>query len=161
MAKPILTAAERFMSYVSPEPNSGCWLWTGSTARHGYGAFWLDGSLRPAHRAARMLFCGPIPFGTFVLHKCDVPSCVNPEHLFLGDNQANATDREIKRRGRQSAGGLPPNVSRSTHCNKYLVRVAFCGIRHRVGLFETVEEAAEVASQFKRSLYYAHEGRKP
>lgn len=159
MAKQILTPAERFMQYVEPEPNSGCWLWTAGLGRGGYGKFSLGlrskGTFRTvsASRAAWELLIGPIPADACVLHRCDVRACVNPDHLFLGNDQTNATDREAKRRGRKSAIGLPPNVSRSTRCNKYEVRLAHHGVRRHLGMFFTIEEATAVAEQAKRSIH--------
>jgi hypothetical protein len=96
----------RFMDKVLPEPNSGCWLWTATVNDDGYGHFGVARS-RPekAHRVSYRLFKGEIPKGLFVCHKCDVPGCVNPDHLFLGTPKANARDRDQKKRtavGRQN-----------------------------------------------------------
>lgn len=94
--------ADRFMGHVTPEPNSGCWLWTGAVAdeRWSYGMFRTKQrrTVR-AHRRSFELFRGAIPSGKMVLHRCDVPSCVNPEHLFIGDAADNARDMSAK--GRQ------------------------------------------------------------
>lgn len=84
-----------------------CWLWMGSTKDGRYGAF--NGTR--AHRAAWSLFRFPIPNGLHVLHRCDVPLCVNPEHLFLGTIQDNASDRVAK--GRQSKGEHRPTAKLS------------------------------------------------
>jgi hypothetical protein len=73
---------ERFMAMVSPEPNSGCWLWTGNVDPGGYARFHsaINRSER-AHRAAYRFFRGPIADGKQVDHLCRVRSCVNPDHL--------------------------------------------------------------------------------
>ena len=81
-----------------PEPNSGCWLWTASVDRVGYGHIWLDGKLKQSHRFMWELFNGSIPHGMKILHKCDVRSCVNPNHLFLGTQKENMQD--CKKKGR-------------------------------------------------------------
>jgi hypothetical protein len=94
-----MSITERFLSHVSPEPNSGCWLWTAAHWKNGYGRFakTTDQSV-PAHRMAYQLFCAEIPKGQCVCHKCDNKSCVNPDHLFIGSHQENANDKVLKNR---------------------------------------------------------------
>lgn len=88
----------RFEVKFIPEPNSGCWLWTASADRYEYGRVSIDGKYCGAHRAAWMLLRGPIPKGLHILHKCDVPCCVNPDHLYPGTHSQNMCD--AVRRGR-------------------------------------------------------------
>lgn len=65
--------------------SSGCWLWTDNTkGRCGYGHIKIDRKETFAHRTSYELYRGTIPIGQCVIHYCKVPSCVNPEHLFLG-----------------------------------------------------------------------------
>src|SRR5690242_17489981 len=95
--------AERFWSKV--KKTSGCWLWTRSRTKAGYGQFTVRKvSQQPlyAHRIAWMLMRGKIPDGKHVLHDCDVRHCVNPDHLFLGTQQDNNEDRD--RKGRTASG---------------------------------------------------------
>jgi hypothetical protein len=81
--------------------DDGCWLWTASTVGHmGYGHIWTGSTNETAHRVAWRLYYGSIPDGALVLHKCDVPACVNPEHLYLGDHSQNMRDK--KERGREA-----------------------------------------------------------
>lgn len=99
-------AVARFEAKYIPEPNSGCWLWLGPVKigrRQGYGQFTLEGKTVGAHRAAWRLFRGTIPDGLFVCHKCDVRTCVNPDHLFLGTHVDNMVDMESKGRGKRIA----------------------------------------------------------
>jgi HNH endonuclease len=88
---------ERFERYFERKP--GCWLWTGSTGSKGYGQINRgDGRPERAHRVAWMKFRGPIPDGLHVLHRCDNPGCVNPDHLFLGTDGDNMYDKTSKGR---------------------------------------------------------------
>lgn len=77
--------------------SGACWLWTAATVR-GYGTFRFRGKSRLAHRVSWQVVFGSIPDGLDVLHKCDTPACVNPDHLFLGDDGANARDKFAKGR---------------------------------------------------------------
>lgn len=96
------TRVERAMAKVEPEPNTGCWLWTGATTggeRPGsYGQLRLDRRMVLAHRAMYEAFVGAIPDGMHVLHRCDTPLCVNPAHLFVGTQRDNMRDRDAKHR---------------------------------------------------------------
>lgn len=83
-----------------PEPNTGCQLWVGATHDFGYGHVAVGGhKVMLAHRASFTVHVGEIPRGLFVLHKCDTPACINPEHLFLGGPGENARDMSRKGRG--------------------------------------------------------------
>lgn len=72
---------ERFFDKVSPEPNSGCWLWTAYAGTGGYGLFGVNGVMKLAHRVSYEMAKGEIPKGLQIDHLCSVRSCVNPDHL--------------------------------------------------------------------------------
>lgn len=77
-----------------------CWLWIGKTKhRQGYGFIYRANRNMLTHRWAWLIERGAIPDGMMVLHKCDNPSCVNPEHLFLGTQTDNMRDMANKGRG--------------------------------------------------------------
>jgi hypothetical protein len=102
---------EFFMGKVSVNKD-GCWIWlkgAKGSGRHFYG---LAGARRTVgkrqettHRLSWLLHNGPIPDGLSVLHKCDVPLCCNPKHLFLGTQQDNIADMHAK--GRTAKGYKP------------------------------------------------------
>lgn len=90
-----LTPEQRFWPHVATGP--GCWEWTRARNSGGYGTFvYPDGQL--AHRFSWIVSFGPIPDGLDVLHKCDNPPCVRPDHLFLGTDADNAADKVAKGR---------------------------------------------------------------
>lgn len=90
-----MTNKERFWSKV--DFSYECWVWTGTKAG-GYGRFYLNRRMMPAHRYSWTETSGPIPDGLMVLHKCDNPSCVRPDHLFLGTQSDNMLDASAKNR---------------------------------------------------------------
>jgi hypothetical protein len=78
------------------DPATGCWLWTRCKNAKGYGYFCInrkrENAHHRAHRAIWEIVKGPIPVGYFVCHRCDQPSCLNPDHLFLGTAEDNSHD---------------------------------------------------------------------
>lgn len=82
----------RIKSRINIDPRTKCWLWIGTRDANGYARITVAKKFRLAHRISWSIFRGPIPAGLFVLHKCDTPPCVNPDHLFLGTQKDNAQD---------------------------------------------------------------------
>lgn len=91
-----LYPADRLWARVEKTPT--CWLWQGYKLRSGYGRVMYLGRNYTTHRLSWALTNGPIPDGLWVLHKCDNPPCVRPDHLFLGTRQDNVDDMVAKRR---------------------------------------------------------------
>jgi len=104
---------DRIWRHVSPEPNTGCWLWDGALNNKGYGKIGFgggNGGTRLVHRLMWEMQRGPIPDDLWVLHRCDVTICCNPEHLFLGTPLDNMQDMHAKGRF------VPRGFNATTHC---------------------------------------------
>jgi len=124
---------ERFWAKVSPEPNTGCWLWTGSTNHHGYGntSAGRKGKTALAHRFSYEALVGPIQPGLQLDHLCRTRACVNPAHM------EPVTAGENTRRGRTGEATRARILAR-THCpaghayegdNLYVAPSGFRGCR--------------------------------
>lgn len=83
---------------------SGCWQFSGKPGSDGYGKLKIAGKTIRAHRAYYEQYVGPIPNGLWVLHRCDNPMCVNPEHLYAGTQLDNERDKDAR-------GRRPPSPS--------------------------------------------------
>jgi hypothetical protein len=86
------------------DQTDSCWVWKASRDRYGYGQLTYQGRHRMAHHIAYELIKGRIPADLCVLHSCDNPSCVNPDHLYVGTRKQNTQD--MMQRGRDKHGQL-------------------------------------------------------
>ncbi len=87
-----MSLLDRALSKVSPEPNTGCWLWTGGAMAPGYGVIQVAGRARLAHRIIWQELRGPIPDGMVLDHVCRTRPCVNPDHLRIVSPRINAIE---------------------------------------------------------------------
>lgn len=97
----------RFLSYV--RKTDKCWIWEGGLFTNGYGQFRVGRKKVKAHRFSWIISGGFIPDGYILLHKCDNPQCVRPDHLFLGTHKDNSLDRDRKNRGAKG-----PNLAKGS-----------------------------------------------
>lgn len=102
---------DRFWAKV--DRSGDCWIWQGARGVNRRGMlrpqFSIAGKSHPAYRALWILLYGPLPDRIYVLHKCDNPMCVNPDHLFTGTQSENMLDAKAK-------GRLNFANSKKTHC---------------------------------------------
>ena len=142
------TLRQRFDAKWMPEPNSGCWLWLGAALPKGYGMIGRGGrgtGYIYAHHVAFQISNGPIPTGQFVLHSCDNPYCVNPDHLFLGTQKTNMEDKVAK--GRQRPGEQHPNA-----------RLTWAIVRRmRLERASTNKTLAEIGAPYGADFRHVHE----
>ena len=118
---------KRFWKFIVVRPRTRCWLWTGAREEKGYGHFAVNGRPVRAHRFSYEMLVWPIPDGLFVLHRCDQPGCVNPDHLFLGTTDDNMLDMVLK--GRSAHGERNANFGKFGPAHPvYGLKVA--GTRH-------------------------------
>jgi hypothetical protein len=114
----------------------GCVVWLGHQSKDGYGIMRIgsrtDGTrkLERTHRLMWKLACGSVPRNKQVLHRCDVPACINPDHLFLGTNADNVSDKVRKGRARGMPGEQHPRV-RLTDADVHQIRQLFKAGAHR------------------------------
>lgn len=97
---------DRFWSKVDKRSPEECWVWIAGKRRRGYGMFASGpsgGLSSAAHRASWQIRNGEIPHGLFVCHRCDNPTCVNPEHLFVASHDENMRDQVLKGRARRGS----------------------------------------------------------
>lgn len=109
----------------------GCWEWQGvrNPRTIGYGQLKRNGKTVRAHRVAYEMWFGLVPEGLGVLHRCDNPPCVRPDHLFVGSQHDNATDRFQKGRWAPNIMGKPARCLGESNGNAKLTRTAVAEIR--------------------------------
>jgi hypothetical protein len=130
------TAEERFWSKVDKSlghgPKGNCWIWTAGKSsrdpRRAYGVMRYDGRIWQTHRLSFFLTFGPIT--RWILHKCDNPLCVRPDHLYEGDAFNNAQDRWSRGRGNASLSqSRHPRARGSKHSQTHLTEAKVRNIR--------------------------------
>jgi hypothetical protein len=132
-------------------PNLGrCWIWRGRIDKDGYGSTSLGKSGFRAHRLSWIIARGGVPDCRLVLHFCDRPGCVNPDHLWIGTQADNVRDRVEK--GRSAKGD---NHGRRTHPERNAKGTKVHGsklneqsVREIRGLFASGRSKNSIAKQF-------------
>lgn len=154
---------DRFWSKVDRLDPSGCWVWTANKNNKGYGLFRPGGKApkRLAHRLAFEDRFEPIPFGLVICHTCDNPSCVNPDHLFLGTRKDNYVDMVNKGRRRivVNPTNKPPVLRGESHGRAKLTEADVLSIRSRVANGEGVKSLAREFCVHHKTIRRACDGR--
>jgi hypothetical protein len=102
MPRPRIPLFDKIERNITRIPESGCWIWMSTIEKSGYGRVCSGKKPFYAHRVSYEQKHGPIPNGMMALHHCDVKCCVNPDHIFVGTQQDNMTDKV--RKNRQAKG---------------------------------------------------------
>lgn len=113
-----MSLASKIEANSMPITECGCWIWLRSLGPRGYGQMSRGSRPRAVHRLSYEAFRGEIPHGMHVLHTCDIRTCVNPDHLYLGTDVENSRDR--RERGRQIN---PPRMCGENHPHAKITKV--------------------------------------
>ncbi len=150
MARKTIPAIDRLLKFCSPEPNSGCWLWTASVYPSGYGQIVLPQQQhKHAHRLSYEYFVGPIPEGLDLDHLCRVRSCVNPKHLEPVSRSENI------RRGLAPGMGAARNLAK-THCphgHEYTEKNTYIGKNPSGKPNRNCRECSRIRTEQKRAHF--------
>lgn len=133
---------ERIFDKVYMDPNSGCWIFYGAWNSAGYGMIQREDAQRRkvlVHRKVWELAHGPIPAGLEACHKCDTPSCCNPDHIFLASHRENIRDAADKGKFPRGSLGLPRGVRPAPGSKTFSAR----RYQKHIGCFATVALAVE------------------
>jgi hypothetical protein len=142
-----------------PPNENGCRLWTGGQTPNGYGLFYADGQMRPAHRWALEQANGPLGKGIDACHRCDVKLCVELAHLFPGTRKQNMQDAKSKGR----LGGPRPSMQGDKHPRAVLtepqvlaMRSAFASGQSMRSLSDEFGVTFQSVSRIVRNLSWRH-----
>ena len=117
---PVATVAQRLEQNIEID-NNGCWIWQLSKNNLGYGLMRVGKKMRTPHRVSYEIYNDTtIPQDMCVLHTCDNPTCVNPNHLWLGSRKDNTHDMQNKGRhkfwGQSVLKGIPKPTTKCIYC---------------------------------------------
>ncbi len=151
MARPRIPLSQKIQDNSVRVPESGCWIWIGSLNKYGYGRLTFGAKTNiGAHRASYELRHGKIPDGLFALHRCDIKCCVNPDHIFIGTQQENMSDKVAKNR---QAKGHRHGMSR---LSEEQAKEAKFGSARPSELAKKFNCSAVMIRQIRSGLYWRH-----
>jgi len=120
---------DRFWEKV--DKSGSCWTWTAFRDKDGYGLFKVDGKNIGAHRFSYTIENGRIENGKLICHSCDNPSCVRPNHLWLGTHKDNAQDKVRKGRVQNQNGELNPNCMYTENNIRAMMKLLKSGMKQK------------------------------
>lgn len=141
---------ERFWAKVDKQTDGGCWQWTASLNRGGYGQFRSDGRILRAHRVAWELTVGSIPENLMLDHVCFNKACVNPAHLRLVSCKQNQENRRGANRDNRSTGQLGVHQWAD---GRYYARITHHGRQIFLGTYDSLAEAIEARLNAEADLF--------
>lgn len=153
---------QKFFDKVHPEPMTGCWLWSGATTTMGYGVMsvgnFLDGTLikKYAHRFSWEFHNGEmLPSSDHVVcHTCDMPCCVNPDHLFVGTRTDN--NKDMARKKRSAWGTRNPRAVLTEKTAAEVKRLLLIGDMTQQEIADEYGTSREVISAIKQGLNWRY-----
>lgn len=148
---------ELLMSRMVVAPN-GCWEWQGYRARSGYGTLSRNNYPVTVHRAM-MELDGPIPKGKVVMHTCDNPPCINPAHLVVADQLANARDMYQKKRDGRSIHPATRYARGSRMGTSKLNEAKVAEIRRRLRTGDGYKKLAKEFEVSRRAVQFIAQGK--
>lgn len=104
------------------DPVTNCWIFDGAKDSWGYGLIGTPDGLAKAHRASFSEFIGPIPQGKLILHNCDTPACINPDHLRIGTHKENMRDKVTRNRQSRTHGTKAGKLAKLTEEDVIYIR---------------------------------------
>lgn len=132
-----------------------CWEWIGAKSKKGYGNFWFNGKCKHATYLSYYYWNNVFPDGCHVLHKCDNPSCVNPTHLFLGNNNDNVADKVSKGRCSCLKGSSNPK-SKTTEADVLEIRKLFASGISRKDIYSKYNLSQSMVNQIISKRFWKH-----
>lgn len=131
-----------------------CWLWAGSRIKFGYGTIAFNHGLYRTHRVAWETFKGIIPKGQYVLHRCHNYSCVNPNHLFLGDQSDNLVYQHKQKKMFIAAGEMAGMAKLTIHQVNRIRRLWKSGKYYQTEIAEMFEISQPQVSRIVNNIYW-------
>lgn len=147
--------AEEALSHYTVDAN-GCWIWRRYINTDGYGEAAYAGKNWLAHRLSHQTYNAPLTKGKMICHRCDVPACINPKHLYEGTAVDNNRDREARGRGGAAKGQL--TQAHNNGLTKEAIQAIFDAPDHatNASLAEQYGTNRQTVSEIRRGLRYYH-----